>query len=1221
VQTGGAISIARTPTSISADGVNYSTLSLKLRNRNLSAISGASLNYTLPTNLVIASPNGLTTNKCNNPTPSVAAAAGSSSISITGAKIPAAADNTGKFGQCIVSVRVVTSSAGSYSIQVPAGSFGAGLPSFSVSNIAVLTATGVTAAKSFSPTSVGPGAKSTLTLTLQNGKTSAATITSFTDNLLNTMGSGFGVAASPPASTTCAGATLGAAPNATSITLSGGSIPATSNCTITVPVQVGAAVTLGPKTNTIAVNGLQTSQGNNTAAASATLTVAAPTVSKAFLPASVVQGQDSALTITLNNPTTAAATITSFADNLTTMDAAGRVMIAPTPAASTTCAASSLTAPSGATSISLSGGSIPATSNCTISVPVRPAPGIVTGTKTNTVAAGALQTSVGSNIAPASADLTVTEGMTCGKSFSPTSVGPGSVSRATVTINHAAGAQPFTGLAFTDNLPTGMTVAPTPNVSNTCGGTVTATPGANSFALAGGAIPGTAAASCTVSLNLVAPNANATNTIAKGQFTTAEGYSCSTDAAAALTVSAAPNVTLNKSFAPDVINGGAPSQLKIDVVNTASGAASLANVSLTDVFPTGMIVYGTPNATFSGAGCSAGTITADPDTSQISLNSAAVGVNATCSLKVNVTSFENGTLTNGIPASTLTSPQGATNSNSPSATLTVQSNLNIVQFFDPPTIATGGASALHLRILNSSGSNATGAVPALTDNLPAGVTVATGATTNTCVGGALTDGGGGLLGAGDNSVRLNGGTFPANGFCDITVPVTAALNGDYANTIPANSLTTVFGSTNPDSSTSTLKVVAKPTIADAFTPTSIGRGGTSTVTFTLTNSNSSALLPGGLTGAAFTDTLSNMSIASPGPAGGTCVGADGNAFAGGNTSLTFSGITIPPAGNTCTVTIVVTSTVVGLHSNQTSGVLTNQTQTVGAASNVATLTVLIPPTLAKSFAPATIPAGQTSAMMITLSNPNASTAISGAAITDTYPIAVRNSASPSGVTNCTGGTVTAAANGGSAALTGGTIPAGGSCTVTVNITSNTAGTHTNIIAAGGLTTSNAGPNNAAASANLVVNAVPLTAVKSLRTYSDPVNGTINPKAIPGALVDYKITVDNRGAVSPDVDTVIITDAVPVNVSLFVGDLGGAGSGPVVLTDGSPPSGLSYTYASLEETEDDVDFSSNGGADNFTYIPQPNADGVDSLVTHIRVNPKGVFNNGTNFQLTFRVQVE
>jgi predicted ATPase len=59
---------------------------------------------------------------------------------------------------------------------------------------------------------------------------------------------------------------------------------------------------------------------------------------------------------------------------------------------------------------------------------------------------------------------------------------------------------------------------------------------------------------------------------------------------------------------------------------------------------------------------------------------------------------------------------------------------------------------------------------------------------------------------------------------------------------------------------------------------------------------------------------------------------------------------------------------------------------------------------------------------------------------------------------------------GSAALASGTIPAGGSCTITVSVSSGTAGTYTNTIAASALTSRQQASNTAAATGSLTVTA-------------------------------------------------------------------------------------------------------------------------------------------------------
>ena len=104
----------------------------------------------------------------------------------------------------------------------------------------------------------------------------------------------------------------------------------------------------------------------------------------------------------------------------------------------------------------------------------------------------------------------------------------------------------------------------------------------------------------------------------------------------------------------------------------------------------------------------------------------------------------------------------------------------------------------------------------------------------------------------------------------------------------------------------------------------------------------------------------------------------------------------------------------------------------------------------------------------------------------------------------------------------------------------------------------------------------------------------------------------------DTNTVVIKDPVPAHVSLRVADIGAGGSGPVLFTDGSPSSGLTYNFVSLGDVGDDVSFSSDNGA-NWTYVPVNGANGADPLVTDIRIHPKGAL-NANNGQFTVRLRV-
>ncbi len=139
----------------------------------------------------------------------------------------------------------------------------------------------------------------------------------------------------------------------------------------------------------------------------------------------------------------------------------------------------------------------------------------------------------------------------------------------------------------------------------------------------------------------------------------------------------------------------------------------------------------------------------------------------------------------------------------------------------------------------------------------------------------------------------------------------------------------------------------------------------------------------------------------------------------------------------------------------------------------------------------------------------------------------------------------------------------------------------------------------------------LLVLKAAVTVWDPINLGVNPKAIPGAVVDA--------------DSVTILDPIPVEGDLFVNDLGAPGSGPVQFSDGVPVSGLTYGFISLASGADDLFFSNDGGA-SFSYTPLPDADGYDANVTHIRIDPGGPLAAATaggapSFSLTFRIRIQ
>jgi hypothetical protein len=145
----------------------------------------------------------------------------------------------------------------------------------------------------------------------------------------------------------------------------------------------------------------------------------------------------------------------------------------------------------------------------------------------------------------------------------------------------------------------------------------------------------------------------------------------------------------------------------------------------------------------------------------------------------------------------------------------------------------------------------------------------------------------------------------------------------------------------------------------------------------------------------------------------------------------------------------------------------------------------------------------------------------------------------------------------------------------------------------------------------------VTATKSAAVVSDPINGTVTPKAIPGARIDYTITINNGTLGALDQDKTVVVDAMPANAKLCLADLGATGSGPVAFS--SVLSGLTYSYVGPGNAADDVEFSKDGGA-TYAYAPTADADGCDPAITHLRLKPKGKFAAGGAASFRFRVMV-
>ncbi|MBZ0248650.1 MAG: DUF11 domain-containing protein, partial [Burkholderiales bacterium] len=290
-----------------------------------------------------------------------------------------------------------------------------------------------------------------------------------------------------------------------------------------------------------------------------------------------------------------------------------------------------------------------------------------------------------------------------------------------------------------------------------------------------------------------------------------------------------------------------------------------------------------------------------------------------------------------------------------------------------------------------------------------------------------------------------------------------------------------------------------------------------------------------------------------GAAGGTCAGAAGNVFSAGQTALAFTGLAIP-ASSSCTVTVVVSSDLPGVHPNQASGVASTQAPT-GAASNVANLTVTAaPPTIAKAFAPAGIPVFGTSTITFTIANANG-IPLTAASFTDTLANMQVNAAGPAGGT-CAGAGGNALTAGQTAlALSGLTIPANGSCTVTVVVASNVVGTHPN--QASGVASAEAATGAASNVANLTVQPLPPTVAKQFTPAGILSGGTSTLMVTIGNPNPSPITVTSVTDTYPAGVTTAGTPAA--STTCLPGGVVTFNAGSVTLTGGTVPASGSCTF--------------------------------------------------------------
>lgn len=291
---------------------------------------------------------------------------------------------------------------------------------------------------------------------------------------------------------------------------------------------------------------------------------------------------------------------------------------------------------------------------------------------------------------------------------------------------------------------------------------------------------------------------------------------------------------------------------------------------------------------------------------------------------------------------------------------------------------------------------------------------------------------------GSDVLSFSGGQLAPGQSCSfqvgVDVPVTAPF-GNYEN--KTSLISTVVGGRTLVGfpATDTLNVVPVPPVfSSAFSPADIPLNGTSTLTFTINNQGSRI----DATGVTFSGNLpEGMLIAASPGASSTCGGVI-TAQAGSN-NFSFSGGTIV-AGQVCEVTIDVTGQTLG-DLVCTSENLVSSLGDSGTAST--TLTVNPPPAFTMSFGPEAINAGQISTLTFVIDNSGSQLAATNLNLSHELPAGLVLANPSNATTTCQGGTLIAISGTDQVSYSGGTVPAGQTCIVTVGVTTNEGGDYSN----------------------------------------------------------------------------------------------------------------------------------------------------------------------------------
>ena len=949
---------------------SVSTLRFDIVNEISAPVSDLAFTDVLPAGLVIASAANAATS-CGG---ILSAPAGGGTITFSDGVV-------GAFGSCSISVDVTSGTGGVHTNTSGDLTSSAGNSGTATADLTVAT-NRPGFAKSFAPSSVPLGGRSTLTFTIDNtANPSAASFLAFAD----TLPLGMVVAGPSNGATTCAGGTLTAAPGSGIISFSGGSVAAAATCTVSVDVLGGAVGLLGNTTGALtSVIGFSTVSSGK-AAATLEVTVDPIALVKQFIDDPVPPGSTVNLEFTLFNiDRNDSATNITFTDDL---DATLSGLVATGLPAAGVCGAGSQLSGTGV--LTLTGGNLAPGSSCTftatLQVPVAASTGIYPNTTSSVTADVGGAGIVGS---PAVDLLFVAPAPILTKEFIDDPVGAGDSVTLDFTITNTSSAAAATNIAFVDIFYVGLPTASATPAAGFCGAGSTATFIPLSNPPSGDAIPArltvtgaslAAAASCTFSITLdVAPGVpSGTYPNATTPITATVGGEpvVGNPATDDLVVVGGPR--LLKEFTDDPVQPGGTATLEFTLSHDEFAPADATDITFADDLDatlSGLAAVGLPMNDICGAGSQISGTTSLTFTG----GSLAPGESCTFSVTLQVPgTAPSGSHTNTTSVVVATVSGVTAIENPASDDLMIAGLVLTKEFVDDPAFP-GGNVTLQFTIENMSpNENATNI--AFTDALNSVITglAPTGLPlSNVC-------GAGSLLSAVGNTLSVAGGNLLAGESCTFSVVLTvpgAAISDSYINGTSGLSALMNGSPVVFPGATDLLVVSAdRLSVTKSFTDDPVLPGGTGTLEFTITNFD----LVNSATAITFTDDLDAAL------AGLAAIGLPMNDVCGAGSQisgaglLTLSGGTLA-AGATCTFSVTVQVPVAasaGSHTNVTSQV----TGTIGgfgvtgdpAADDLSVSSF----TFSKAFG-GPVPAGLPTTLEFTLTNLDPGAGATNIAFTD-----------------------------------------------------------------------------------------------------------------------------------------------------------------------------------------------------------------------------------------------